>query len=63
MTDHELLIPIFRTLQPIGNGPVMNKMGRAIVQMLVSGVETQYAIQAQPMDEETVQEETLQGAQ
>ena len=28
----------------------MNKMGRAIVQMLVSGVETEYAIQAQPVD-------------
>ena len=36
--------------QPIGDGPIMNKMGRAIVQMLVSGVETEYAIQAQPVD-------------
>ena len=37
--------------QPIGNGPVMNKKGQAIVQMLVSGVETEYAIQAQPIEE------------
>ena len=41
------------TFQPIGDGPVQNKLGRAIVQMLVSGVETEYAIQAQPLTEET----------
>ena len=34
-------------LQPIGNGPVTNKLGRAVVQMLVSGVETEYAIQVE----------------
>ena len=28
----------------------MNKMGRAIVSMLVSGVNTEYAIQAEPVD-------------
>ena len=46
--------------QPIGNGPVMNKLGRAIVQMLVSGVETEYAIQAQPMEIEELEEEIQQ---
>ena len=34
-------------LQPIGDGPVTNKLGRAVVQMLVSGVETEYAIQVE----------------
>ena len=34
---------------PIGEGPEQNKLGRAIVQSYVSGVETQYAIQAQPV--------------
>ena len=29
----------------------MNKMGRAIVSMLVSGVNTEYAIQAEPVDD------------
>ena len=44
-------IPHFN-FQPIGNGPVTNKLGRAIVQMFVSGVNTEYAIQAEPMIEE-----------
>merc|ERR1719158_1880531 len=39
--------------EPIGNGPVTNTLGQATVQMLVSGVETNYAIQASPMLEET----------
>merc|ERR1711971_790367 len=38
--------------EPIGDGPVTNKLGRAVVQMLVSGVETEYAIQASPMIDE-----------
>ena len=42
--------------QPIGDGPVQNKLGKAIVQMLVSGVETEYAIQAQPLTEESEEE-------
>lgn len=37
---------------PIGNGPQKSKVGRAVVHSLVSGVETQYAIQAQPMEED-----------
>ena len=41
-----LLISNFN-LQPIGDGPVTNKLGRAVVQMLVSGVETEYAIQVE----------------
>ena len=33
--------------EPIGNGPIANReSGKAVVQQLVSGVETQYAIQA-----------------
>ena len=47
------------TFQPIGDGPVQNKLGRAIVQMLVSGVETEYAIQAQPLTETETEEISL----
>jgi len=42
--------------EPIGDGPVTNKLGRAVVQMLVSGVETEYAIQASPMIDELQEE-------
>jgi len=35
-----------------GNGPKKNKFGRAIVQQYVAGVNTQYAIQAQPVEGE-----------
>ena len=51
----------FGIFQPIGNGPVQNKLGKAIVQMLVSGVETEYAIQAQPLTEEESAEEEISG--
>ena len=37
----------------------MNKMGRAIVSMLVSGVNTEYAIQAEPVDDDEVLEEVI----
>ena len=37
---------------PIGTGPVQDKYGKAVVETLVGGVETQYAIQAQPVTEE-----------
>lgn len=37
--------------EPIGEGPEENKMGRAIVQSLISGVETQYAIQAKAVED------------
>lgn len=37
--------------RPVGDGPMGDQTGRAIVQQLVSGVETQYAIRAEPVDE------------
>ncbi len=36
----------------IGDGPMTDKTGRAIVQQVVAGVETNYAIQAKPSDDE-----------
>ena len=36
----------------IGDGPMVDKYGRAIVQTYVGGVETQYAIKAEPIDPE-----------
>ena len=42
--------------EPIGSGPVANReTGKAIVQQLVSGVETQYAIQAKVRKETKLQ--------
>ena len=40
----------------------MNKMGRAIVQMLVSGVETEYAIQAQPVEIDEIASKSVENA-
>ena len=37
--------------RPIGDGPKTDKYGRAIVQSYVGGVETQYAIKAEPADD------------
>merc|ERR1711934_439303 len=48
--------------EPIGDGPVTNKLGRAVVQMLVSGVETEYAIQASPMIDELQEEISAKNA-
>ena len=36
--------------EPIGDGPQPKKFGTAMVQQVVSGVQTKYAIQAQPAD-------------
>jgi len=52
----------FSREQPIGDGPVTNKLGRAVVQMLVSGVETEYAIQASPMIDELQEEISAKNA-
>jgi hypothetical protein len=39
--------------EDIGDGPKTDKLGKAIVQQVVAGIETRYAIQAQPkVDEE-----------
>merc|ERR1739844_323703 len=51
------------TSEAIGNGPVTNKLGRAIVQMFVSGINTEYAIQAEPMiDDEEISEANFKEA-
>ena len=52
-----------RTTTRIGDGPIRNPEGKAVVQTLVSGVETQYAIQAQPTDIEREEEEEEEAAE
>ena len=47
----------------IGDGPVQDKFGKAVVETLVGGVETQYAIQAQPVEEEEGAEERSGGGE
>ena len=46
---------------PIGNGPVQDKYGKAVVETLVGGIETQYAIQAQPVEDDGLDVEERSG--
>ena len=46
---------------PIGTGPIQDKYGKAVVETLVGGVETQYAIQAQPVEEEDPEQRSGDG--
>ncbi len=50
MADDKGYRELSREMTPVGEGPEVDRQGSAIVQQVVAGVETQYAIRAEPIE-------------